>query len=262
MNVTVAKHLTRFLSAVTLGSAALSRWQPDAVLVHGVHSPYLLAGPLLSACARCPRRHDPDRPTRGGPTLRWPRGRLAQEARPGRGALAVVDTTASSPSPPPWPRVLAAGKPALVMEGILAALPPLLAQPATATAERPTTVVYAGGLSRAYGVDRLLEAVQSLSGRTSGCAYLVAASSRTRFTAQRPRTAESTHRGWSTGPRFSRLTPRPTFSSSRDRWTRDSYATRSPPSSLSTWPQDAGGHDPAAGDPRRLRGPCGLGGER
>ena len=43
VNVTLIKHVSRFVAAVTVGLSAVQRWQPDAVVVHGVHSPFLLA---------------------------------------------------------------------------------------------------------------------------------------------------------------------------------------------------------------------------
>ena len=161
VNLTVLKHLTRFAAGATLGSWALRRQSPDAVLVHGVHSPFLLVarlyrkllgvlvvtiltdppgvilatdGVIVAALKRLDRA-----------VVRW----LL------RGHDGVIVLTA------PLAEHYAPAAPSLVMEGIVATGKDLR-QAGCHVAPGPITLVYAGGLSRSYGVDRLLEAVRCL----------------------------------------------------------------------------------------------------
>lgn len=54
INLTAAKHLTRFISAVALGLPTLRREGCEVLLIHGVHSPFLAAGLVLKQLLSVP----------------------------------------------------------------------------------------------------------------------------------------------------------------------------------------------------------------
>ncbi|MFG2057316.1 glycosyltransferase [Micromonospora sp. NPDC048930] len=159
VNLLGAKHLTRFAAACRSASRGLREHRSDVLMVHGVHSPFLWFGALAA------RRSDlrvvvvlTDPPGVAQPTdgrlLRLLRGidvALVRAAlRRCTGVVALTSALAEDFAP---------GKPRLVMEGIFAP-PPVdrSAPPRPAVRE----VAYAGGLTRAYGVDRLVEAFRGL----------------------------------------------------------------------------------------------------
>ncbi|WP_422739385.1 glycosyltransferase [Micromonospora sp. WMMD729] len=159
VNLLGLKHLTRFVAAWRVGSRVLRERETDVLLVHGVHSPFLWFG-VLRARRRgvrvVPVLTDPPGvalPTDGrlvrllrGLDVALVRAALARCS----GVIALTAALADDFAP---------GRPRLVMEGICA-VDDLL--PAGPTNTRD--IVYAGGLSRAYGVDRLVEAFRALPG--------------------------------------------------------------------------------------------------
>ncbi|TNH27617.1 glycosyltransferase family 4 protein [Micromonospora orduensis] len=161
VNLLGLKHLTRFVAAWRTGSRELREQATDVLLVHGVHSPFLWFG-VLRARRRgvrvVPVLTDPPGvalPTDGrlvrllrGLDVTLVRAALARCS----GVIALTPALADDFAP---------GRPRLVMEGICAAEPASVDEaPPTATRD----IVYAGGLSRAYGVDRLVEAFRGLPG--------------------------------------------------------------------------------------------------
>ncbi|GAA2194356.1 glycosyltransferase family 4 protein [Micromonospora lupini] len=161
VNLLGLKHLTRFVAAWRTGGRALRERDTDVLLVHGVHSPFLWFG-VLRARRRgvrvVPVLTDPPGvalPTDGrlvrllrGLDVALVRAALARCS----GVIALTPALADDFAP---------GRPRLVMEGIWAE-PAAADRPASAGSTRD--IVYAGGLSRAYGVDRLVEAFHGLPG--------------------------------------------------------------------------------------------------
>ncbi|MEU4470482.1 glycosyltransferase [Micromonospora sp. NPDC023888] len=160
VNLLGLKHVTRFLAAWRTGSRALREREADVLLVHGVHSPFLWFGVLRAR--RCGVRVVPVLTDPPGVMLPTD-GRLVRLLRGldvalVRAALArccgVIALTAALAED------FAPGRPRLVLEGISCADPAGPPVPPGATRD----IVYAGGLSRAYGVDRLVEAFRGLPG--------------------------------------------------------------------------------------------------
>ncbi|MEU6078095.1 glycosyltransferase [Micromonospora sp. NPDC047074] len=163
VNALGLKHLTRFVAVWRTGTRVLRDREADVLLVHGVHSPFLWFGALRGrrlGVRVVPVLTDP-------PSVVLPTdGRLVRALRRldralVRAALArcsgVITLTAALADD------FAPGLPRLVMEGIFN---PVRAG-SGAVDRAPSTpgtreVVYAGGLSRAYGVDRLVEAFRGL----------------------------------------------------------------------------------------------------
>lgn len=162
VNLLLAKHITRFWSCLTSGTRFLRRKRPDVVLVHGVHSPYLLYGVLARRLLSTPFvviLTDPP-----GVVLpddsRLVRALKRLDIAVVRGLLArldgVVALTAAlaehyAPSLPP-----------LVLEGIVDDLPEEEPPADSISEQQPHVVMYAGGLSGPYGAGLLLDAVRRL----------------------------------------------------------------------------------------------------
>jgi glycosyltransferase involved in cell wall biosynthesis len=174
VNLPVLKHLTRAVSLLLTGLPELRRQQPDHVLVHGVHLPFLAVGAVLAARGRSARAlgrpaprivavlTDPpgvDRPT-DGRVLTWLRAwdRRLVRAVTDRldGVVCLTDALGAD---------LAPSRPRLVMEGIVGAEASAVGRPIhdPRGAAGPFRVAYAGGLSRSYGVDRLVAAVEGMT---------------------------------------------------------------------------------------------------
>lgn len=162
VNVMILKHLTRFFSCLT-ALPQLRRWRVQTVYIHGVHSPFLLFGVLLRLLGY-----------RVVPILTDPPGVIL----PTDGAVAAMlkrldaaiihglirKSTAVVALAPKLVRPYAAKLPTLVVPGILndswLARVRGFTPPADShkTDLRPV-VLYAGSLSAAYGVDRLIDTV-------------------------------------------------------------------------------------------------------
>ncbi|WP_434743546.1 glycosyltransferase [Micromonospora sp. SH-82] len=159
VNLIGLKHLTRFLAARREVARILRERHTDVLVVHGVHSPFLWSGAW--AARRGDLRvvvvlTDPPgvaQPTDGG-LVRLLRGldvRLVRAAlRRCAGVVALTPALADD---------LAPGRPRLVMEGICTPPGPAGSSPAPPGVRE---IAYAGGLTRAYGVDRLVTAFRAL----------------------------------------------------------------------------------------------------
>lgn len=158
VNLIVLKHVTRLLACLLTGTRALRAWRPDVVLVHGVHSPFLLYARAVRRCLGTPVvaiLTDPPGvvlPSDGALARvlkRLDTGLVRTLLGGFDGVVALTDRLASH---------LAPAVPSLRMEGIVDALPD------DPPRERPDVarLLYAGGLSSAYGVDRMVEAVQAM----------------------------------------------------------------------------------------------------
>ncbi|MEU7841883.1 glycosyltransferase [Micromonospora sp. NPDC049114] len=166
VNLLGLKHLTRFVAAVRAGSRTLRRHGDDILLIHGVHTPFLWFGVLVAwrGSARVvPVLTDPPGvvlPDDGRivRALRRLDHALVRMALRRSSGVVVLTAALGEDFAPSIPR--------LVMEGICD--PPTTgastggpdAGPPSDAATRD--IVYAGGLTRAYGVDRLIEAFRGM----------------------------------------------------------------------------------------------------
>jgi glycosyltransferase involved in cell wall biosynthesis len=172
VNLPVLKHLTRALSLILGGRSELRRQRPDHVLIHGVHLPFLAAGALLAVRGRSARAAgrraprvlavltDPpgvDRPTDSRLVTRlraWDRRLVRAVTDRLDGVVCLTDALGAD---------LAPSRPRLVMEGIVGARAAAVSRPLPGgRSHGPFRVAYAGGLTRDYGVDRLVTAVEEL----------------------------------------------------------------------------------------------------
>ncbi|MEV0214668.1 glycosyltransferase family 4 protein [Micromonospora sp. NPDC050695] len=159
LNVLGIKHLSRFLSAWWHGVRSTRRDPIDVLLVHGVHTPFLWCGLALARLRRMsvvPILTDPPGVGRPG------EGRAVRLLRGLDVALVRAALTRCSgviALTLPLAEDFAPGRPRLIMEGICT--PPSVGGRPQARS-RTREIIYAGGLSRAYGVDRLVEAFRGL----------------------------------------------------------------------------------------------------
>ncbi|MDF2999130.1 MAG: glycosyl transferase group 1 [Xanthobacteraceae bacterium] len=164
VNLIVLKHLTRFLACLGFTRRIRREWGTDVLFIHGVHSPFLLYGWMM-------RRLGLD----VVPVLTDPPGvELATDGlvarllkRLDRRLVLLLLSRASAfvALSPVWREMLPGIGKALIFPGILGRdwLEALAtATPARRPADAPVTVVYAGGVSAAYGMDRLLDAAARL----------------------------------------------------------------------------------------------------
>jgi glycosyltransferase involved in cell wall biosynthesis len=165
VNLLGIKHVTRFLNACRLCPAVFDRSGSRTLLIHGVHTPFLWYGVLARrrGLTVVPILTDP--PGIAGPNegrlLRFLRRMdvlLVKSAlRRLDGVVALTNALAED---------FAGGRPNLVVDGILN--PPAISPRGsggcgcTGAIDRPFSIAYAGGLSRAYGIDRLVEAVHGI----------------------------------------------------------------------------------------------------
>lgn len=166
LNIVGLKHLTRFGSCLLRGTAALRRARPAVLLIHGVHSPFLWYGVLARRLLRMSTVvlvTDPPGVVLPGDS-RLVRMLKAIDVPLVRAALSQVDGVIALTEQ--LATEYAPGRPRLVMEGIYAdptdAADPVEPEP---VAEDRTLLLYAGGLSSDYGVDRLVRAVEALGDR-------------------------------------------------------------------------------------------------
>jgi glycosyltransferase involved in cell wall biosynthesis len=158
VNLLGVKHVTRFIQCLTRGTKSILTWRPDLLLVHGVHSPFLWYAALARKLFRVKivaLLTDPPGVVLGrdGGITRvlkaldiW----LVKRALSSfDGVVALAPRLASD---------FAAGKPALVLEGINSNEEAL----EEAQERSDQVLLYAGGLVASNGVDRLVEAVLGL----------------------------------------------------------------------------------------------------
>ncbi|MFY1701405.1 glycosyltransferase family 4 protein [Micromonospora sp. WMMA1923] len=162
VNLPVVKFVTRLASALWHGRRVLRRRRPDVLLVHGVHAPFLWCGLLLARRHRIavvPVLTDPPGLAQpGDPTV----VRLVRRVNAALVCAALRRCAGVIALTRPLAEDFAPGRPHLIMEGIFTP-PAAVAAPPAADGRRE--IVYAGRLSRAYGVDRLVEAFRALPGQ-------------------------------------------------------------------------------------------------
>ncbi|WBB71731.1 glycosyltransferase [Micromonospora sp. WMMD1128] len=156
VNLLGLKHLTRFVAAMR---ARPERADSDVLLIHGVHAPFLWCGAFVArrrGVHVVPVLTDPPGvalATDGAFVRLLRRIDVALVRAALRRCSGVVALTR------PLADDFAPGLPCLVMEGICDPLP---ATPTVGDETPFREIVYAGGLTRAYGVDRLVRAFQEL----------------------------------------------------------------------------------------------------
>lgn len=158
LNIIILKHLTRFLSCIFYVSSHCLRGESNLIFVHGLHSPYLLFGRLMQIFGAKIIVVMTDLPGLILPTDNLPARMLKRlDLRLIRLIVSGADGVISVA--PKLSEFFSPFKNKLVVPGILnAALHP---DPNSGFIDRraPFVVSYAGGLSKAYGVDRLIDAV-------------------------------------------------------------------------------------------------------
>lgn len=175
INLFLLKHLSRLLTCLVTALPLIRKERIDWIFIHGVHTPYLLFGLMtrLLGCSMAVVLTDPP-----GVILSTD-GRVARlmkrvDAWLIKKILGHADAVFALA--PDLLRRLAPVRPGLVFPGILESTLDAHVRPVElASAEfatRPFTIIYAGGLSQAYGVDRLIEAVMMLSPSVSVCLKL------------------------------------------------------------------------------------------
>jgi len=162
VNLLVLKHITRFLSCLTVGSGYVYRFRADVVILHGVHSPFLSFALILRALrgVKCivvltdpPGLVRPGDSRLVGLLKGIDRSVIRTLASRFDGAIALTKPLADDFAP---------GVQAQVMEGF--ADPSAVASITSGTnLERGMTfaIAYAGGLTSEYGVKDLVEAFQA-----------------------------------------------------------------------------------------------------
>lgn len=161
VNVTVLKHVTRYLACWLVGMKELRSVRPDWIVVHGVHSPFLwfavAAGRRVGARVAVMLTDPPGviRADDGGLRL------LLKRIDRGIVTKALARTDAVVVLTEPLARDFAPGVPSLVVEGLFDAASLALRISEVAAPER--VVVFAGSLHVEYGVKELVQAVRSLT---------------------------------------------------------------------------------------------------
>nr|WP_276512224.1 glycosyltransferase [Cryobacterium roopkundense] len=161
VNLLVFKHVTRLYSCLVRGTRFMRRRAPGVVVVHGIHTPFLLFARLLRRTRGvriCLVMTDPPGLVRqvDGPLARLLKGfdrRLVRRLAHGfDGVVALTPALAED---------FAAGVPRLVVEGFV---DPGLAAVRAAPSEHPEQihVAYAGGITADYGVANLVNAFRAL----------------------------------------------------------------------------------------------------
>jgi len=160
VNLMGLKHATRFVSCLIQGVRLLGRSPNSRVLVHGIHSPFLLAAVLMRRMTAGIFVVLTDPPTvilaSDGPLRRFAKrvdGRIIRRlTRQFDGAISLTDDLA---------RTLQV-RSHITTEGIVNLRRVPSEAPPRAT-NSVFTIAYAGGLSQDYGVTNLLSAVQSFT---------------------------------------------------------------------------------------------------
>ncbi len=166
VNITGLKHVSRFASASWSLARHARPGRTSALLVHGVHSPFIWAairaGRRLDIPVAVLMTDPPSLPTRfdSWPSLlmkRLDKRLILSGLQKVDGVISLTRSLAEDFAP---------SRPALRMEGIARPLEP--GHPQSETADQgtaPPVAVYAGGLREEYGVRALMDAVERSDGR-------------------------------------------------------------------------------------------------
>ena len=162
LNLVVLKHATRFF-AIVRAWPQIVRWRVETVYVHGVHTPFLLAGLLFRARGLRVIAVLTDPPGVSLPTDGW-FSRLLKHVDRALAGMIIRRFSGVIALAPELAARHARGLPVLVVPGIVGAdwLARLTALPPGSPGNDRPVVLYAGGLHAAYGVDRLIDAAELL----------------------------------------------------------------------------------------------------
>lgn len=166
LNVIILKHLTRLIACFFTVIPLIKKQRTDWIFLHGVHTPYLLFGLIVRAvgCRMAVVLTDP-------PGVVLPKDGLVVSFLKRLDSffikILVMRADAVISLAPDLAVSLAPQCPALIFPGILDSGIAQIKNSINDRGEyfvddRPFLIIYAGGLSSAYGVDRLLEAVVGL----------------------------------------------------------------------------------------------------
>lgn len=163
INLIVLKHLTRFLSCLVVLPRLIIRNHVNWLFIHGIHTPYLLFGLLarLFGVKLAVVLTDPPGVILATDSVV---ARVLKRVDVRMVSWALSHADAIIALAPELVQRFAVNKPALVFPGILDSSLANIVQtaPLGAPSGEPFTILYAGGLSQAYGVDRLIDAVISI----------------------------------------------------------------------------------------------------
>lgn len=165
INFLFLKHISRFFSCCTRGLKELIRFKPEMLLIHGVHSPFLIFGVLLHFFSRIKVvviLTDPPGVILPSDGLivrilkRFDIALVRLALSSVDGVVALTHSLADDFAP---------GAPNLLLEGIIDQDVEKLARQQLRLVDAPNSnvnlaLMYAGGMNKAYGVDRLVEAVK------------------------------------------------------------------------------------------------------
>lgn len=161
LNVLILKHISRFLACMSQGMRFLRASRPDVVLVHGVHTPFLLFARLLRHVMNvriCVVMTDPPgvlREVDGRATRilkRFDRRLVRWLASGFDGAICLTPELATDFAP---------HVPSLTLEGFANAELTFLRSKLT-TGRSELDIAYAGGIYAEYGVRTLVQAFRSI----------------------------------------------------------------------------------------------------
>ena len=162
INLIILKHLTRFISCLLVLPRLMARNHVDVLFVHGTHTPFLIFGLLAKLFGKKMVVVLTDPPGVLLPTDRF-LSRTLKKIDIYLVSMILRYTDAVVSLAPELINRFAVNKPFLVFPGILESTlaNKLCVEKQTQQEDKPFTILYAGGLSQAYGVDRLLEAISS-----------------------------------------------------------------------------------------------------
>ncbi|WP_160172302.1 glycosyltransferase [Cupriavidus sp. SK-3] len=165
INLLVFKHVTRFVSCLLVVPRLMVLNRVEFLFIHGVHTPFLVFGMLARLFGRRVVVVLTDPPgvplATDSPLARvlkrvdvWLVSRVLERAD---GVIALA---------PELINRFAIRRPTLVFPGIIdSSINSKISEVSRqSVSTEPFTIVYAGGLSKAYGIDRLLDAVAGLDG--------------------------------------------------------------------------------------------------
>ena len=164
INLLVLKHLTRFLACLLVLPRLMRQYQVDWLFVHGTHTPFLLFGLLAKLFGKKLVVVLTDPPGVLLPTdSRAARILKRMDVVLVSSALAHADAVISLA--PELIQRFAIKKPYLVFPGILdsSLVQMINKEKASKLTRKPFVILYAGGLNQAYGVDRLIDAVENMT---------------------------------------------------------------------------------------------------
>lgn len=163
INIIILKHITRFLSCLLVLPRLMASHKVEYLFIHGLHTPYLLFGLLARTFGKklVVILTDP-------PGVILPSDGILSRALKRldvwlvRRALEHSDAVIALA--PELVKRFAVRIPALVFPGILdSSLEAQISSARTHSSSTETfTIVYAGGLSSAYGIDRLIDAITGI----------------------------------------------------------------------------------------------------